>query len=294
LSIQFLSQHDINTQRWNASIQKSFNGSVYNYSWYLEALDAEWGAFFDEDYSTVFPVFYKKRLGRYFGYLPDLCGPLGVISQKPISKEVLEVYLNLMNEKFISFKYHFNKYCKLPESDISIKTHKSFELDLIADYKKINSKYTVLANKYVDYARNEGYTVIYGISLHEFLGFMRNNIGTIADKWYTTIQIIISNAVRYRMGQTMAVYDATNELCGVALLLWGKNKVHLKLLVTTKDGFHEKAIYMMIDKYIQEKAGKNLILSIEEEYFFASHDIIRNLGTQECQSYLASKRIFGI
>ena len=54
--IKHLTHNMIDKRRWDDCIAKSFNGSVYAWSWYLDIVHPNWEALIENDYERVMPL----------------------------------------------------------------------------------------------------------------------------------------------------------------------------------------------------------------------------------------------
>lgn len=53
--------HEIDRERWDECIRKSFNGIIYAYSWYLDIVCPSWEALIEGDYKIVMPLSIGKN-----------------------------------------------------------------------------------------------------------------------------------------------------------------------------------------------------------------------------------------
>ncbi len=59
----FLNRSEIDVKKWDDRIQASAIENIFCYSWYLDAVAENWGAILTDDYRTLLPVPFTKRLG---------------------------------------------------------------------------------------------------------------------------------------------------------------------------------------------------------------------------------------
>ena len=60
--IKYRTYDKIDKRRWDECIAKSFNGSVYAWSWYLDVVHPKWDALVENDYERVMPICGSKKL----------------------------------------------------------------------------------------------------------------------------------------------------------------------------------------------------------------------------------------
>lgn len=68
--MEFLLRKDIDAKKWDQRIAADPIENIFCYSWYLDAVAKEWGAFVEGDYQTVVPVPFMKRLSVKSLYQP--------------------------------------------------------------------------------------------------------------------------------------------------------------------------------------------------------------------------------
>ncbi|HEU4717664.1 MAG TPA: hypothetical protein VFU15_07515, partial [Bacteroidia bacterium] len=78
--IRHLRSHEIDRQRWDECIRRSFNGIIYAYSWYLDVVSPGWEALADEKYETVMPLTWAKKMSVRYLRTPFFVQQLGVFS----------------------------------------------------------------------------------------------------------------------------------------------------------------------------------------------------------------------
>jgi len=60
--IDYLLHSDIDKMKWDACIQKAFNGNIYALSWYLDVVHEGWEALVEDDYVRVMPLTGNKSM----------------------------------------------------------------------------------------------------------------------------------------------------------------------------------------------------------------------------------------
>ena len=64
--ISIVPSYKIDRKKWDACITKSSNGLIYASSLYLDHLADNWSGIIANDYDTVMPVVWRKKMGiRY-------------------------------------------------------------------------------------------------------------------------------------------------------------------------------------------------------------------------------------
>ena len=77
--IRYLSHDEIDKPQWDACIEGSVNSLPYAASWWLDVVSPGWEALVSEDYRSVMPLTWHKKLGVYYLYQPYLTQQLGIL-----------------------------------------------------------------------------------------------------------------------------------------------------------------------------------------------------------------------
>lgn len=103
--IHHLRREQIDINKWDSIISHSKVGSIYNYSYALDALFPNWSALIIGDYDYVFPITLSRKLGVTYFYPPLFHSYFSIFSTKIVSNEIQERFLNEL--KHICFFYEF-------------------------------------------------------------------------------------------------------------------------------------------------------------------------------------------
>ena len=109
-SIQYLTQQQIDKDKWDACLDRAANKLVYGYSFYLDAMSKHWDGLVLNDYEAVMPLTWNKKYGIDYLYQPFCCAMLGVfgsgihtadttgfMQQVPRKFRYWDIYLNPSN-----------------------------------------------------------------------------------------------------------------------------------------------------------------------------------------------------
>ena len=132
--IHYIEHNDIEFEKWDACVTKSFNRLIYGFSWFLDIVCDDWDALVLNDYEAVFPLPKRKKWGIEYIYQPYFCQQLGVFSKKKVP---IESFLNCIPKRF--------KYLELNVSSSNcfvVQENNNFELELLKNVESHFSKNT--------------------------------------------------------------------------------------------------------------------------------------------------------
>ncbi len=88
INIQYLTNKQIDKQKWNTCIDNADNGLVYVYSFYLDHMAKYWDALVLNDYEAVMPLTWNKKYAVHYLFQPFLTAQLGLFG-KNINASIL-------------------------------------------------------------------------------------------------------------------------------------------------------------------------------------------------------------
>ncbi|MFN2457688.1 MAG: hypothetical protein ABR502_05760 [Chitinophagaceae bacterium] len=140
LSIHYLRNAEINKKLWDECIDKSENGLIYGYSFYLDAMCTNWDALVLNNYEAVMPLPWRKKYGFFYLYYPFLTAQLGLFGRK-VTSELLENFLNNIPAKFRYWDFPLNYKNVFTLSNFELIQRSNYVLDLSKGYEFICKNY---------------------------------------------------------------------------------------------------------------------------------------------------------
>src|SRR5262245_13754952 len=77
IDVEIIPAHRINKEKWDECIEKSSNGLIYAYSYYLDHLTDNWHGIIVDDYNTIMPIPWRKKAGIKYCYTVPFIQQLG-------------------------------------------------------------------------------------------------------------------------------------------------------------------------------------------------------------------------
>ncbi len=288
--IQFLSRQDIDDAKWNRGIAEAFNGNIYAYSWYLDVVSPNWGALVADDYNYLFPLPIKKKFGVSYIIQPFFCQQLGLFSQRQITPELVDLFLDSIPDKFKYVYLNLNIHNKTQKHSTSTEKKVTYMLDLI-DYGRIYQEYNQNTRRNILRAHANGIKPIVGlpsdafVKLYKSHGYMINpskDIGVISKLINAMVD---NNAAPTIIG---ALTDSSN-LVGSMLFAKSHNKLYYLFGVAEPMSRSKGVMFTMIDKMIKLGVGNDLVLDFEGSNLPTIARFFASFGSKPC-NYLCYKR----
>jgi hypothetical protein len=110
--IRYIRHREIDKLKWDACIQRSVNGIIYGYSWYLDIVAEGWEALVEENYESVMPLICRKKFGIRYLFQPFFTQQLGVFSSNKFTEEKIKEFISAIPQKFSFFEINLNTFNK--------------------------------------------------------------------------------------------------------------------------------------------------------------------------------------
>lgn len=294
MEIVYLKHNEINKYKWDKCISNAFNGIIYAYSWYLDIICEDWEALVQGDYKRVFPLTNGIKYNIPYLYQPFFAQQLGIISTIQLTPDIINDFLNAIPAKYKFIEINLNIFNQIENDLFSIRKKQTFELDLIKPAKIIRKEYSKNTKRNIKKAQANNINIsTNNIPNNELITFYKENTGKkIADykeKDYYLLRRIANLAIHHRFGQIYTAFTQQNTLCAAAFFLTSHNKSIYLLGASTPEGFEKKAMFLIIDKYIENHAERNLTLDFEGSNIESIARFFRGFGAEKC-TYLSVKR----
>lgn len=257
----------IDKKRWDDCIAKSFNGSVYAWSWYLDIVHPQWEALVENDYERVMPLSVKKKFGLSYMFQPFFVQQLGVFSQSALSSEDVDKFICAIPKKYKLIQYRLNEYNKVNYECDFIHKHRNIELDLIYEYQQLYNNYSNNTKRNLAKAEKAGLSLSKVSDVKDIIQIFRDNRGKSVRHWkdkeYARLLDLIDTATYHDCCLTYGVTDIDGQTIAGAVFMCSHERVIF--LFSGNDERHKDkhALTFLLDNVIREFSETQYILDFE-------------------------------
>lgn len=272
--LKYLPHKEIDFNRWDACVQQSAQQLVYARAGYLEvSTGGHWDALVElrhDQYVSVFPLPYKKRLGISFTYQPFHSQQLGLFTTPESQETSLEAYLKLIPKHFRLVYLQLNTentfaLGPLPRGFTSV-PRVTFHLNLAYTYSVLKESFTTNLKRSIKKAKKETYEVEETENLPDLIKLYRQTRGKelkeVKDRHYALFEkqyaFLRQNALVHHTEIRKA-----GELVAGAVFLKLPGKLIFLFSATSEAGRQFGAMPFMITRLIKQFAGTPTILDFE-------------------------------
>ena len=262
--IKYIKHQNINAEKWDECVDNAANHRVYATHWHLDRTAEYWEALVLGDYEYVMPLPVKRKWGISYVYQPLYCQQLGIFPT-PGEEIARQFYKALKaNFKYIDTQLNSKVPSVLPEHKMVISPRKNFLLALNMNYAGLFEAYSTNTRRNLAKADKNKLHVVPGISLREYMEFKSANMPVkLSAKAMENLKRLIAYGQYKGMGKIYGVYTPGNELCAAVYFCRYKERMIYLNAVSNALGKEKGAMFALIDRFIQENAGKNLAIDFE-------------------------------
>lgn len=284
--IRHLRHIEIDRERWDDCIRKSFNGIIYAYSWYLDVVCPPWEALVEGEYESVMPLAPGKKMGVSYLYPPFFTQQLGVFSVKKLTAEHVHQFLDAVPPVYRYWEVNLNTFNKVVGTDYEFRPNLTHELDLIDSYENIRKNYSDNTKRNLKKAASGILKIVQPSSKEEIITLFRNGRGgevrVLQEPQYDIFRrLLLALDARGRL-HTRGVANERGELIAGAFFVDANGKVIFLFSGLSEEGKEKGAMYFLIDTFIRENAQKNLVLDFEGSNDPGIARFYRGFGAKEC------------
>ncbi len=266
--INYLEHKDINKDLWDSCINKSVNGSVYAYSWYLDVVSENWDALVYDNYKAVMPLTHKKKFGINYLCQPYFTQQLGVFSIEILSEEMVENFINNIPKHFKFTEINLNSYNKIStKNNKKITQNRNIQLDLISSYSNIYSNFSKNTRRNIKKAVAKNIFINEINNAWDIINLFKKNKGKQIEKFkeeqYFLLKRLLAELIQRHKVYIISAFTEKNQLCAGAFFVESNHKAIFLFSATNEEAKENGAMSLIIDYFIQKRSQDDITLDFE-------------------------------
>ncbi len=266
LTIQYISHQRINKQKWDNCITHAAQGTIYAYSWYLDAMAKNWDALVAGDYEIVMPITWNKKYGIHYLYQPAFTASLGVFGNA-VTQTIVNDFIKAIPAKFRLIQISLNAgnmFAITPADTVARRVN--YILALNQPYENIKKAYRENHKRNIQKAINLGCTVKKNINFDEIIALSKESLQHIvapADEDYNRLKQLYTTLAAQNKAVMYGVYNAQQQLLSGCTFFFSNNRAYYILAGSNPISKTIGASHFLIDSFIREHANTHLVLDFE-------------------------------
>ncbi|MCX6294823.1 MAG: hypothetical protein NTX97_01945 [Bacteroidetes bacterium] len=290
--IAYTENININKQKWDDCINRSFNASVFAYSWYLDIVCEGWSALILNDYEAVFPIASRSKYKINYLYQPFFSRYFGVFSGTEISNGLVSDFMDAIPEKFKYIEFCLNENNLFNSKLYEVKEKKFQLLDLCNSYELIQKGFSDNAKRNVKKAIKKGLEIRMDISPEKIVDLFKVTKGDELEVFgasdYKTLILLMNKCNEFKKGYSISVYDG-DRLCAAGFFIFSNDRFTFLKSGVTDEGKAHGAMHFLFDHFIRVNSEKKYLLDFGGSTVENVARFYKNFGAKDCV-YLQVKR----
>ncbi|MBS1914840.1 MAG: GNAT family N-acetyltransferase [Bacteroidetes bacterium] len=265
LSIRYIEHSNINRTKWDACIEKSFNGLIYAYSFYLDAMAKHWDALVLDDYEIIMPLTWNKKYRIHYLYQPAFTASLGIFGND-LSEEIMSAFVKAIPDKFKLIEIAFNYKNVFHRTENGMTMRNNFILPLNKPYPELYASYKENIKRNIKKAQQLGCVIKKDIAVADIIDLSRpsmQRLTNVKESDYVNFEKLFHLLNQKKMAVTYGVYSSKNQLIASCVYFFSHQRAYYILVGNHPDGKTVGASHFLIDSFIKDHAEKKLTLDFE-------------------------------
>ena len=283
--IRYLKHNEIDKTKWDNCIDHSMNTLIYAYSWYLDVVCPNWNALVENDYKSVMPLTAGKKYGIEYLYPPYFAQQLGVFSRENLLQEKVLEFLNEIPSQYKFAEIYLNTKNTFEFLNFQTKKNVNIELDLNFSYEVLHKKFSDDTKRNIKKTEKHKVSLKKNISPPEIISIFRKNIGkkisNLNDENYKTLLKLINTCIEKGFAETWGAFTKEGKLCAGVVWLIKDSRAIFLFSATNAEAKNNGGMFFLINKFIQQHAGKKMILDFEGSNLPGLRRFYNGFGSKE-------------
>ena len=262
-TIHYIRNNDIDKNKWDDCIDKASNGLVYAYSFYLDCMCKNWDALVLNDYEAVMPLTWNKKYGISYLYQPPFVAMAGIFGNN-LSTGIADSFIKSIPAKFRLIEISLNH-----QNNLTIEntlTLNNYTLDLNKPYDLIYDNYRENIKRNIKKSIQAGCYCKTGIAVNEVIRLNKEQLQhliNVTDDDYDHFKKLYGFLLAKQQAITYGIYNAANNLLASCVYFFSHRRAYYILVGNHPDGKTLGASHYLIDRFIADNSGKELLLDFE-------------------------------
>lgn len=292
MEIRLLKREEIDDKVWNGCVHFAINAMPYAYTWYLDNVCEEWEGLVLGNYKAVMPLVFAKKFGVDYLYQPFFTQQLGVFTALPITKSLINKFIESIPEKYKYIDINLNEINDISESKF-ISKRTNHILDLNLDYALLKANYSKNTLRNLKKAEDAELMIQSNLSPELFVAFYINNtadkVKGFKEKHKHILHRIIYKALSYQLGSIIGVSNKDQELIAANFIIFHPTRIINLLPTSSQEGKDLNAMVFLIDNLLQKNANQKKIFDFEGSMIAGISQFYKGFGAEEV-NYFRLKR----
>jgi hypothetical protein len=243
------------------------DGLIYGYSYYLDSMADDWAGLVLNDYEAIMPLPLRKKYGISYVYQPAFMAQLGVFGGQG-NEKIYDAFLNSIPRaiRYVDLPLHHRM--KFGEGKYAINERSNFVLNLNKPYDEIFTLYRENIRRNIKKCKSYGCRMEKDIDVTAIIDIAREQeTGNTSGKDFENFKALYSILKEKHRAGNYGIYSDAGQLLSSAVFFFSHNRAYYILVGNHPNGRTLGASHALIDGFIRDHAGRELILDFEGSDF---------------------------
>lgn len=265
MAIEYVPYQHIDKAKWDACIGNADNSLIYATFIYLNNMAEYWDALVLNDYEAVMPLTWKKKYSIHYLYQPFFTASLGVFG-KQISAGLVNDFLQAIPAKFKYWDIYLNHGNYFQLNDFKLYERMNYVLPLNEAYDQLLEKFRDNIKRNIKKAAKLNCVIKKAIAVDEVIALateQSQDFAALSNNDFERFKTLYKQLQQQQQAITYGVYTDTNQLLASAVFFFFNNRAYYILVGNHPNGKAFGASHALINAFIKDHAGKNILLDFE-------------------------------
>ena len=265
ININYVPGERIDRKKWEHCISNAPNERIYAHTYYLDHMAAHWDALVLGDYEAVMPLTWNRKYGLYYLYQPAFTASLGVFGNLSASG-LTEAFLSAIPAKFRLAEIALNPANHFSSFPPYAAGCNNYVLDLNRPYTELAAGYRENVRRNIKKSRQLHCECKKDIPLDSIVELSRAAMGPLTNvkqEDYIHFTRLFSLLSAQNQAVTYGVYTPAGELVASCVYFFCGKRAYYILVGNHPNGKTLGASHYLIDCFIRDYAGTDLLLDFE-------------------------------
>ena len=262
--IKYLSATEIKKDEWDKRVKASLNRRIYATSRFLETFSPGWEAIVLNDGQAFMPVTCSRKYGIKYVFQPVFLQQLGFFFLDDSSLGSLPACLEKLCSNFSFIDISMNEMNDILQLNYNVKRMSNFILPMDRAYPLIAEDYNNNTRRNITKARRLGISMVTDYKPSEIIRLFMDNNGSkfskITSESYNRLMKVIEGGLAGGIIQIRAARAINGDIIAAACFLNDFDRYVFYFSANTEEGRLQGAMPWLIDDFIREKSGENMLL----------------------------------
>lgn len=224
----------------------------------------QWDALVLNDYEAVMPLTWNKKYGICYLYQPPFTACLGVTG-KTVTPEMLTNFLNAVPKKFVYWDIYLNHGNYFTLTAFNLYQRRNYILHLDVPYERLYESFKENIQRNIKKCRQLQCEIRKNIPVEDVIELAKEqskSFSSLSDDDFGRIEKLYDQLHKKEKAITYGVFS-NQELVASAAFFFSHKRAYYILVGNHPNGKTIGASHALVNAFIEDHAGKDLILDFE-------------------------------